>query len=130
MKIRLHNLTSFDLHADVTVWDEIVSQGVVETVCEVMIVHEWKFCLICASLNAERICPNCLGCDNCCKCASGSLPHRLSNEGAFLRRKARRQHEAQEERTRAGKAPAADAKSTPHDTQPDDHREGGGPDTP
>lgn len=62
--------------------------------------REWKLCLACGSMDAERICPSCLGCDNCCKCPTSGMVHRQSAEGALLRRKARLGYEEKQAKRR------------------------------
>lgn len=92
--------------------------------------HEWRFCLKCAAMDADRICIKCYGCDNCCVC-NGELVHRQSNVGAFTRRKARQQHEEKSKAgDRARQALPAAQDVTSHDSHADGHSEGSGPHTP
>ena len=90
--------------------------------------HEWRFCLTCAAMDADRICGKCLGCDNCCVC-NGELLHRQSNAGAFLRRKARQVHGEKVAKARDGSGPSLPSPkdAPPDDAGPDDNRSGGGP---
>lgn len=52
----------------------------------------WQFCPLCKAVDAEYICRECLGCDNCCT-DQGRLFHRTSAEGSMLRRLARQKTE-------------------------------------
>jgi len=88
--------------------------------------HEWRFCLTCAAMDADRICGKCLGCDNCCVC-NGELVHRQSNGGAFLRRKARQLHAQKEARKPTGPTHQTPESDSPDDQGADDFGIGSGP---